>query len=344
MRPQLSSARALLFRTGAVALGLALALVLAEGGLQLLALGTSGRTLSDTFHGASLRVLCLGDSNTYGVRLPAEDTYPAQLQRALRSRGLSEASVANLGLPGKNSAQVVEDFLAAREAVRPHVVVVCAGINNIWNTTSRERGRTGESRPERLPSRLLRRSRVLRLVRLLLESAREAETSSFPRPEIRRTIEEGDNPRVVHVDASTGEALVAHQGSPGDRVHDVDQARALLRKDLEDLAEACREADISLIALGYAAFSFPPRYPGHFLAEEMSQELEAFAADAGLPFVALEPKFRELLSDGGRRDRFYLTEKDGHPNAVGYGYVAERVAQAILRLAPEAHRPPHRDS
>ncbi|RMG07021.1 MAG: hypothetical protein D6731_24655 [Planctomycetota bacterium] len=72
---------------------------------------------------APLRVLCLGDSVTFGIGVADEETYPAQLESLLRGRGQA-ASVYDAGVPGYDTVQeaVVYQRLAAR--IHPQVVVL----------------------------------------------------------------------------------------------------------------------------------------------------------------------------------------------------------------------------
>src|SRR5437867_8997121 len=45
----------------------------------------------------TIRVLCLGDSNTFGIGVAQEETYAARLQALLRGQGRAEAEVINAG-------------------------------------------------------------------------------------------------------------------------------------------------------------------------------------------------------------------------------------------------------
>jgi hypothetical protein len=73
-------------RALALALGLVLAPLVIELGLQLAALIVSGNRVEAS---ASALVLCQGDSNTFGLNLPAEQAYPGQLEALLIDLPLS---------------------------------------------------------------------------------------------------------------------------------------------------------------------------------------------------------------------------------------------------------------
>ena len=111
--------------------GVLAGLLLVEGGLQLVRLAATASDSARSAHaretqGGELRVLCLGACYTVGVGTPAEQSYPAHLERALEARGL-DAVVLNRGVRGRSI-----DYFAGRidgllDAHSPDVVVV--GIN-----------------------------------------------------------------------------------------------------------------------------------------------------------------------------------------------------------------------
>jgi len=77
-------------------------------------------------------VVCLGDSLTFGLGMPRQDAYPAQLEAKLRAVR-PDWNVVNAGIPGQNSADVLgrlPDLLAKYE---PEVVCVLIGWNDGWS-------------------------------------------------------------------------------------------------------------------------------------------------------------------------------------------------------------------
>lgn len=124
MRPALQKAALL-------ALGLAAGLVLAEGGLRLYGAYYRLTRASGAPPAGTIKILCVGDSFTYGMGAPAGFGYPGHLQRLLDSRyGAGAYSVINGGVPGQNSSELADsiDFLLA--AHRPHLLLVLTGANN----------------------------------------------------------------------------------------------------------------------------------------------------------------------------------------------------------------------
>jgi lysophospholipase L1-like esterase len=85
---------------------------------------------------AAYRILCLGDSSTYGqgASNPARFSYPRQLERILREANPEKRiQVFNLGLPGINSSQARTRLAFFLPKISPHLVLVCVGINDAWN-------------------------------------------------------------------------------------------------------------------------------------------------------------------------------------------------------------------
>lgn len=81
----------------------------------------------------AIRILTLGDSNTYGIFVSEEQSWPAQLQSLLRERGYV-VDVVNLGWPGTNSTVINWQFDKALASVKPDLVIVMAGANDGWTT------------------------------------------------------------------------------------------------------------------------------------------------------------------------------------------------------------------
>lgn len=76
-----------------------------------------------------LRVVALGDSNTYGYGLPADAAYPALLEARLRGHGL-RARVWNAGVNGQTVLQGLARLERDVIQRRPDVVLVAFGLND----------------------------------------------------------------------------------------------------------------------------------------------------------------------------------------------------------------------
>lgn len=78
----------------------------------------------------ALRVLVLGDSNTYGWRVPAEATFCAVAERLLDHAGSRPVEFVNAGLPGYNTADALARYRSLRDALRPDVVLLAWFVND----------------------------------------------------------------------------------------------------------------------------------------------------------------------------------------------------------------------
>ncbi|MFH1063308.1 MAG: GDSL-type esterase/lipase family protein [Candidatus Omnitrophota bacterium] len=81
----------------------------------------------------ALKVLCLGDSFTYGIGAEFNQSYPAQLEQILQ-RGINkEVMVINGGISSANSAIVLEKMKTFLKYIEPDIIIVTTGKNDIWN-------------------------------------------------------------------------------------------------------------------------------------------------------------------------------------------------------------------
>jgi acyl-CoA thioesterase-1 len=81
-----------------------------------------------------LRYVALGDSYTIGTSVGAGERWPDQLVAALAARpadGPSLDLVANLGVDGYTSADLIRDELPALSDLRPDFVTVLIGVNDV---------------------------------------------------------------------------------------------------------------------------------------------------------------------------------------------------------------------
>jgi lysophospholipase L1-like esterase len=93
--------------------------------------GLRGADRDDELKKSRLRVLCVGDSVTFGVALADDDTYPSRLERALRGRLPPDAApvVVNAGVPSYSSVQGLR-LLDELAPLGPDVVVWWFGMND----------------------------------------------------------------------------------------------------------------------------------------------------------------------------------------------------------------------
>ncbi len=76
-----------------------------------------------------MRYAALGDSYTIGTAVPRTDAFPEQLVRSRPDLGLE--LVANLGVNGYTTADLIRDELPALNAAAPELVTLLIGINDV---------------------------------------------------------------------------------------------------------------------------------------------------------------------------------------------------------------------
>jgi len=80
-----------------------------------------------------VRIICIGDSYTFGIGAQQGSSYPDQLQALLDSSQPGKFKVYNLGLPGSNSSMVLKRLPEWMKRYRPDIILVLTGINDAWN-------------------------------------------------------------------------------------------------------------------------------------------------------------------------------------------------------------------
>jgi acyl-CoA thioesterase I len=78
-----------------------------------------------------IRYVALGDSYTIGTSVEVSERFPNQLVVALAAAGLQLDPVANLGVNGYTTADLIRDELPALHGLRPEFVTVLIGVNDV---------------------------------------------------------------------------------------------------------------------------------------------------------------------------------------------------------------------
>jgi len=80
----------------------------------------------------SFRILCIGDSYTFGAGAKNGYSYPEQLQRLINEEKI-KYTVYNLGIPGINSSTLLLKLPEWIELYKPNVIVLLIGANDTWS-------------------------------------------------------------------------------------------------------------------------------------------------------------------------------------------------------------------
>jgi lysophospholipase L1-like esterase len=254
--------RLALRRGVALLLGIFLPLAILEIALQISSSSYRAALLASRESGidrGAARILCVGDSNTFGVRVAAADSYPGRLQAMLDEvAGVGKWQVLNDGVPGSNTAQLAARVRRRAEEVAPQIVIALGGINNTWNAARGEE-----------PQSLLDRSRLVRLAKIVWNDLHAA-----PREPGNAGVELAEVERVGGGERRDDDALVA-----------------LTADDLRRLIAAAREAGAVPVLMTY-----PGQHPH---AAPMNRAAREVAAAEGCLLVDHDRAFQGYVERFG---------------------------------------------
>ncbi len=283
------------------------------------------------FGDAKARVLCLGDSFTFGWGLDEPDTYVARLQRLADARfGAGAFEFENGGCGGWGTAAAVaflEDF---GESVRPRVVLVFL---NSWDVGRSLYGgpfalsaTTGEAEPRQAPPAVGGFARGLSSLagyQWLLEHSHLVQfaRASVVKMQSARRLDVVAEER----DAATGEGGDGSKRSPeADAKRDV-YAVAMGRALFLRAKNWCDAHGAALVVVTTGRVETPP--PGGTPSGDLEATL-AFKKTAAAFFADHAVAYDDIADDvaaarGGRPQSGFEIPGDGHPNAEGARLIAE---------------------
>ncbi len=227
----------------------------------------------------TVAILALGESTTGGLWLPIEDSYPKQLQRLLRAHYQTERiQVLIPPHTGQNTSQMLHRFPNYLSASRPVLVIIMAGVNNIWSLAESNLGDFMPPGHWRTYAFRLRRwaddVKLFRLARHLFDSSGQAW-------ENMRSDLEG-KPRYTPWPPEN-DPLVAHIG--------MDAFMRLWRSDVGRMIEQAKEAGAGAILMTYPNYDTPPL-----------SEFRAMAAKWSIPLVENHKAFADLIQQGRAKE------------------------------------------
>jgi lysophospholipase L1-like esterase len=246
---------------------------------------------------APLTLLCVGDSNTFGLHMPRVYAYPSQLELRLARRYAQPASVINRGVPGQNGAQVARALGADLAHTNADVVLVLVGINDTWNRTAESSG----------PSALLARSRLVRLARVFtagITTAGEFKITSNDQGEIE--VDRGDGPVQVNEPRAAGSVLTG------------DALSQRVRVNLERVVAICLDHGAKPVLMTYAEFQ------GDYAV--VNAAIRNHAEEQDLLLIDHEQVFEPIFQRDGYET---LMLNDQHPNLRGYQVMASTIEAAL---------------
>jgi hypothetical protein len=248
------------------------------------------------------RVVCIGDSFTWGVSVLFDDAWPQRLERLLNRRRGERWEVINLAEPGLNTVEERDKLISEGFAYQPDVVVLGYVLNDSEDEAAAEARRAEdwveeERRPRSKLESLLDRSALVRMVRTRVRATLEN----------RRRIADF---RSMYTDDYAGWAAT--------------------RRALRTMGGRCREDGAPLVVAIFPLFANPldDRYP--FTA--IHAKVEQAAEEAGAKVVDLLPFYRgldwRLLVVNGAADE--------HPNEIAQRIAAQAILRAVDEVVPRS--------
>jgi lysophospholipase L1-like esterase len=127
--------REALVRVGLVLLGLVLAVLVLEATLQLAAavVHLTTRATAGRWPASMRRVVCVGDSNVYGLFVGQDHAFPRVLESVWNASATHQPiTVLNLGYPGTTTSALRNRLPGILAAEHPDVVLIMVGANDGW--------------------------------------------------------------------------------------------------------------------------------------------------------------------------------------------------------------------
>lgn len=320
----------------ALGFGALAALLLLEGVLQLASVMFRARGPEAVWRSRGsekgehrFRLLCVGDSNTFGAGLAASESYPSKLQALLDADFGDSIEVVNLGVPGTNSAQLLYRFPGYVRDLEPDLVVVGVGVNDFWNPA---RVAEVEGFGARLHARLLA-LRSYKLAFLLWDASRLASESrglavgEKLAVEVRRTQVKrkagGDADSSIW-EMKVGDSQLAFENPQRDLDLAEEAHQELLASNLRRIARLAHELETPVVFVTYAA------NVGRYAVANGAIQLLSLEGETVISQVfpqELAPYLPEGWRSRGVQELFF---SDMHPRAPVYAAAAANLRDALV--------------
>ncbi|QDV08268.1 GDSL-like Lipase/Acylhydrolase [Planctomycetes bacterium Poly30] len=275
--------------------------------------GFRGEAQPMTFGPDELRVVCLGDSCTFGKGVLDSDTWPRQLEARLDATldGGGDAVVFNLGLNGAHP-RVYRQFLEEHvEELKPNLILIGYNINDFPNTI-------------RAVDEKVFNERTLRT--LIPQSVRDG----FGRLAMYRKA------RAVYYDTQKARDWKASEKVASEAASESDDGLAegvssevwdLQRQYLSDIREMAKasEAEVFVFLFPYESQVFLDTYDRTPIVT-----LSKVCEDLGMSFFDLTDRFRSAARQETPPRQLFLSGDRYHPNAEGYGIVADVILEELI--------------
>jgi lysophospholipase L1-like esterase len=287
-----------------IILGLFLSVLLGELLFRIGVFLASDETRDDDLNNKNHRILCLGDSTTYGIGASNvnEFSYPSQLQKLFDNIiPNNNYKVINLGKPGINSSQLLNRFEKNVAEYKPDIIIIMVGINDPWNfEESNILDFYNVPAAKQLYMRielLLNQSKLFRFLKLVFMSSKFNEL----------TVPDFDNKTLSH-------AVEFYSSDPAKATafHDA------IVNNITKLKEIADHHNVTIIFMKYHNIGWGHPEPIiHHTYEQL-----------GVPVVDNESLFKKATQLGIK----VLGNDNWHPNDIGYALIAKSIFNKMVAL------------
>jgi len=276
-------------------------------------LGLRGRDLSPAKTPGATRILCLGDSYTFGAYVDDTETWPAQLEEILKERNPArDLDVVNAGISGFTIVDEL-DFLKEHGLdLQPDIVVLAFVLNDLADLTRRVSSREMLKRASEEAA-----SSALGPLKAHLRQTAIYNSLFMLKAYIRRA--SGSDPTVQEVD-------IRHLLQ---REYDA-TTLGLFEQYKGHLAEMKSLLDQRGIKLVFMIFPYWEQV-SQGATDEAQRRLLEMASQVGVTSLDLLPTYRK---HDPRGRKFFHMPWDHHPSARGYRRAARDLADTLAPLLP----------
>jgi len=329
--------------------------------LGALVVAAAGREMPTEWSTEHTRVLALGDSNTFGIYLNEEESYPSQLEALWNARHPDRPiEVLNLGYPGTNSFRVAANLQEMINTFKPDAVLLTVGVNDMFTAAEfveADSDVTGGTALGDLMLMLRRYSRLYKLVYM----ARQGTTASDDKDDStglsltepgeatvkgRDTLTWSDDPdermgkiidfKIANSEDTGGLAGRAETVVYGDKkivmisnkensnTPDKEKGFHYLQRNLATIEQKVESNGAAFYLLTYAASA--SQYA------RVNKHIRSYVANnRSVRFIDVATEFSKDCPISADCTEFFF--QDFHPKAKGYEKVALIVAEALEREA-----------
>jgi lysophospholipase L1-like esterase len=265
--------------------------------------------------GEPIRILCVGDSHTYGQGVERHETYPAQLEVELQKRYPEiEFQVLNLGIRGVNAAYVAKRLEAQILRLEPALVIVWVGTNNMWNYL--EAGEGGTEGAAASAHRAMLHVKLYRLGVVLWHTRGDAfEPLTNP-----------DTPDRQRAERKGAYAAWLEQG----KERSAEKVERSLSADIRRIVAVANAMDTPVLFT---------TYPQRRQNLPVSDIIEATSTELGVPVVVTAHDRARALDAGLRDVQLFVFSAGPHPSAVMYRYIVDSMIPHVTRALGLDGRP-----